>query len=89
MVILERDGVINHRPEEDIIAVEGWAPIAGSSEAIKRLNADVEVILCTGYGEKEEVATLVKDEHLHFLPKPFTIETLEDKIKTALSEVKV
>ena len=37
MVILERDDVINHRPEEDIITVEGWAPIAGSIEAIKRL----------------------------------------------------
>lgn len=37
MVILERDGVISHRQEEDITTVEGWDPIAGSIEAIKRL----------------------------------------------------
>ena len=37
MVILERNGVINHRQEEDITTVEGWDPIAGSIEAIKRL----------------------------------------------------
>jgi len=39
MVILERDGVISHRQEEDITTVEGWDPIAGSIEAIKRLSA--------------------------------------------------
>ncbi len=37
MVILERDGVINHRQEEDITTVEGWDPISGSIEAINRL----------------------------------------------------
>lgn len=37
MVILDRDGVINHPQEEDITTVEGWDPIAGSIEAINRL----------------------------------------------------
>lgn len=37
MVILERDGVINHRQEEDVTTVEGWDPISGSIEAINRL----------------------------------------------------
>jgi D-glycero-D-manno-heptose 1,7-bisphosphate phosphatase len=37
MVILERDGVISHRQEEDITTVEGWDPISGSIEAISRL----------------------------------------------------
>lgn len=37
MVILERNGVINHRQEEDITSVQDWDPIAGSIEAIKRL----------------------------------------------------
>ena len=37
MVILERDGVINHRQEEDVTTVEGWNPISGSIEAINRL----------------------------------------------------
>jgi len=37
MVILDRDGVINHLQEEDITTVEGWDPISGSIEAINRL----------------------------------------------------
>jgi len=37
MVILDRDGVINHISEDDITTVDGWDPIAGSIEAIGRL----------------------------------------------------
>ena len=37
MVILERDGVINHRQMENVTTVEGWDPISGSIEAINRL----------------------------------------------------
>ena len=40
-VILERDGVINHRQEEDITTVEGRDLIAGNIEAIKRLKKAV------------------------------------------------
>lgn len=37
MVILDRDGVINHIGEDDISTVDSWDPIAGSIEAISRL----------------------------------------------------
>jgi D-glycero-D-manno-heptose 1,7-bisphosphate phosphatase len=37
MVILDRDGVINHRQDENVTTVEGWDPISGSIEAINRL----------------------------------------------------
>lgn len=37
MVILDRDGVINHLMEDDITTVDGWDPIPGSIEAISRL----------------------------------------------------
>ena len=37
MVILDRDGVINHVMEDDATTVDGWDPIAGSIEAISRL----------------------------------------------------
>ena len=37
MVILDRDGVINHRQEEDATTVDAWDPISGSIEAISRL----------------------------------------------------
>ena len=37
MVILDRDGVINHRQQEDATTVDAWDPISGSIEAISRL----------------------------------------------------
>ncbi len=37
MVILDRDGVINHMMDDDVVTVDGWDPIAGSIEAISRL----------------------------------------------------
>jgi D-glycero-D-manno-heptose 1,7-bisphosphate phosphatase len=37
MVILDRDGVINYRLEEDATTVDAWDPIPGSIEAISRL----------------------------------------------------
>ncbi|MCP4388823.1 MAG: D-glycero-beta-D-manno-heptose-1,7-bisphosphate 7-phosphatase, partial [Gammaproteobacteria bacterium] len=37
MVILDRDGVINHLLDDDVTTVDGWDPIAGSIEAISRL----------------------------------------------------
>ena len=37
MVILDRDGVINHVAEDDITSVDDWEPISGSIEAISRL----------------------------------------------------
>lgn len=37
MVILDRDGVINHLIEDDVTTVDGWDPIPGAIEAISRL----------------------------------------------------
>ncbi len=75
--------------EIDLVIIDYAMPgISGGEtyEALKHINPAVETLLCTGYSEKEEVANLVKSEHLHLLPKPFTIETLEQKIKEALRE---
>ena len=37
LVILDRDGVINHQADDDVTTVDGWDPIPGSIEAINRL----------------------------------------------------
>ena len=37
MIIIDRDGVINHDSSEYIKTVDEWVPIAGSIEAISRL----------------------------------------------------
>jgi len=38
LIILDRDGVINHDSDQYIKSPEEWKPIAGSPEAIARLN---------------------------------------------------
>lgn len=48
LVILDRDGVINHDSDSFIKTPDEWRPIAGSLEAIARLNhAGYHVILAT------------------------------------------
>lgn len=62
MVILDRDGVINHVADDDVTTVDGWDPIPGSIEAISRLKkAGYLVTIATNhsgiarglYGEEE------------------------------------
>jgi D-glycero-D-manno-heptose 1,7-bisphosphate phosphatase len=48
LVILDRDGVINHDSDEFIKSPGEWIPIPGSLEAIARLNqADYRVVVAT------------------------------------------
>lgn len=48
LVILDRDGVINHDSDDYIKSVDEWVPIPGSLEAIARLNhAGIAVTVAT------------------------------------------
>lgn len=48
LIILDRDGVINHESDEYIKSPEEWVPIKGSLEAIVRLNkAGHKVVVAT------------------------------------------
>ena len=48
LVILDRDGVINHDSDEFIKSPQEWRPIAGSLEAIARLcHAGYRVVIAT------------------------------------------
>lgn len=48
LIILDRDGVINQDSDDFIKSPDEWIPIAGSLEAIARLNqADYRVVVCT------------------------------------------
>lgn len=48
LIILDRDGVINHDSNEYVKSPEEWVPITGSLEAIARLcRADYKVVVIT------------------------------------------
>lgn len=77
LVILDRDGVINHDSDSFIKTPDEWRPIAGSLEAIAKLNqAGYHVVLATnqsGVGRGLfEVSTLL---------------AIHDKMHRALSQI--
>ncbi|MDH3310797.1 MAG: HAD-IIIA family hydrolase, partial [Gammaproteobacteria bacterium] len=48
LVILDRDGVINHDSDNYIRSAEEWVPIPGSLEAIARLHREgYKIIVAT------------------------------------------
>ena len=48
LIVLDRDGVINHDSEQFIKSPDEWRPIPGSLEAIARLNhAGYRVVVAT------------------------------------------
>ncbi len=54
--------------------------------ALKKLNPTIPVILCTGYGDQKDVTELMKEPNVEFLPKPFTIEMLGQKVARLLAQ---
>ncbi len=48
LVLLDRDGVINHDSADYILSADAWQPLPGSLEAIARLTAaHIPVAICT------------------------------------------
>ena len=76
LVILDRDGVINHDSDDFIKSPDEWQPITGSLEAIGRLSsAGFDIAVATnqsGVGRK-------------LLDKP-TLESIHNKMRTLVRE---
>jgi D-glycero-D-manno-heptose 1,7-bisphosphate phosphatase len=77
LVILDRDGVINHDSHDFIKSPEEWRPIPGSLEAIAKLNhAGYQVVLATnqsGVGRG--------------LFEVFTLNAIHDRMHRALAQI--
>ncbi len=73
LVILDRDGVINHDSDQYIKSPQEWFPIRGSLEAIARLcRADYRVVVATNQsGVSRGLFTLdtLNKIHLHMLER--------------------
>ena len=75
LIILDRDGVINHDSDQFIKRPEEWKPIPGSLEAIARLcQADYRVIVTTN---QSGVARGLFDMH--------TLNAIHDKMHKAVA----
>ncbi len=79
VVVLDRDGVINHDSDAYIKSPEEWIPIAGSLAAIAKLNQNFKVAIATnqsgigrGYYDEsvltamhQKMQTLLAEKHGH------------------------
>ena len=54
-------------------------------EQLKKMNADIKIILTSGYTEDFGIRELVKKGCNDFLQKPFDLKILSKKIKNALN----
>ena len=48
--------------------------------ALKEINPNLKIILCTGYTDQREIAPLLKQPAVSFLPKPVTLESLSKQL---------
>lgn len=55
------------------------------SQFVKR-NSDIPIILCTGFSEKVNDATVGRDGIRAFVMKPFTLQEISTHIRTALKK---
>lgn len=72
-----------HREQIDLVILDyGMRGLNGKQtyQLLKKLDPQVRVLFCTGYGEQSDVAEFIRSEKLYFLPKPFTYELLQQKL---------
>jgi two-component system cell cycle sensor histidine kinase/response regulator CckA len=63
----------------DLIILDMAMPEMGGSECfwqLKRLNPDVQVLICSGFARGKDTAALLKGGAIGFLPKPFELDQL-------------
>jgi FixJ family two-component response regulator len=59
--------------------------VINDEPGIRRQDAEVPVVLMSGYTECEIETVLESDACAHFLQKPFTAESLEAALRSALA----
>jgi two-component system, cell cycle sensor histidine kinase and response regulator CckA len=54
----------------------------------KELLGDARIIFISGYAERDVAGQIDEDRHVSFLPKPFTVKTLAERVKNELGQRK-
>jgi PAS domain S-box-containing protein len=93
-VLLARDGLegirmVEKHPETAVVLLDLTMPVMGGEEAIDPMMAaapGMQVIVSTGYGEREAVARFTRKHVQAFLQKPYTSRQLGDKVDAVLRQ---
>jgi len=77
----------NNQDKVDLVILDMKMPHNGGHtfEQLKKINADLKIILTSGYTEDYGIRELVKQGCNDFLQKPFDLKILSKKIKNALN----
>jgi CheY-like chemotaxis protein len=77
----------NNQDRVDLVILDMRMPHNGGHtfEQLKKMNADLKIILTSGYTENYCIRELVKQGCNDFLQKPFDLKILSKKIKNALN----
>ena len=71
----------------DLIIMDMIMPGMGGSQAflaLREINPEAKIILCSGYGLNSEAKAIMAKGCDDFIQKPFTIESLSQKISEVL-----
>jgi CheY-like chemotaxis protein len=77
----------NNQDKVDLVILDMKMPHNGGHtfEELKKMNADLKIILTSGYTEDFGIRELVKKGCNDFLQKPFDLKILSKKIKNTLN----
>lgn len=78
-----------HKDKIALVLLDMIMPDMEGSEVydrIKRINADVKVLLCSGYSRESEASKVMEQGCSGFVQKPFTMEQLSQSIRRILDK---
>ncbi|MGD1972495.1 MAG: response regulator [Desulfobacterales bacterium] len=92
MVLDAKDGkeaievFLNNQGEVDLVILDMKMPYNGGTafSQLQKINANVKVIIASGYAEDQQIREMMKKGCSGFIQKPFSIDVLSHKIMNAL-----
>ena len=76
-----------HRDAVQAVVLDLMMPGMGGAEVLAQIRlerANLPVVIVSGYDKSDSAQTIPLDAHVHFLQKPFAIETLRRVVNTVL-----
>ena len=77
----------NNKDSIDLVILDMKMPHNGSTtfDRLKKINADVKVLIASGYTEDRRILEMKKRGCYGFIQKPFSIRTLSEQVTNALN----
>ncbi len=79
---------LNNQSEVDLVILDMKMPYNGGNafSELKKINANVKVLIASGYAKDQQIREMMKQGCSGFLQKPFSINVLSQKIMNALND---